>query len=208
MIASPGRFPKPRFIVVSVALLCLLAAPGLARKKKQTLVGMAAAKVEEALVRPPQDNEICFSPVESCDVKLWKFIQSAQKSLDVALFDITHPKVVHEILVASKRIPVRVVVDKRQARGEHSLVELLIKGGANVKYGRQRGIMHNKFTIVDNARLETGSFNYTNHATEANNENQIYLGTPAVVERYHARFEEIWREATDAPKPEVAVKGD
>ncbi len=125
-------------------------------------------------------------------MKLWKFIQSAQASLDVAIYDINHPKIVHEILVASKRIPVRVLVDKRQAKGNHSLVDLLIKAGANVRYGRQRGIMHNKFTIVDGKRVEIGSFNYTMHATESNNENQIYLAVPAVVDRYKKRFEDIW----------------
>jgi phosphatidylserine/phosphatidylglycerophosphate/cardiolipin synthase-like enzyme len=53
--------------------------------------------------------------------------------------------------------------------------------------------MHNKFTIVDGKMLETGSFNYANHASQANNENQIYLVQPEILERYKKRFEEIWQ---------------
>ena len=69
---------------------------------------------------------------------------------------------------------------------------VLSKAGAKLRFGRQRGIMHNKFTIVDGKAIETGSFNYTNHAYRANNENQIYLWDKPIVDRYQKRFEEIW----------------
>lgn len=154
----------------------------------------------------PKDQEVCFSPDEPCDQKLIKFIQSAQKSIDIAIYDITLDKLAHEILVASKKIPVRIVVDRRQSKGNHSLVPLLIKAGAQVRFGRQRGIMHNKFTIVDGKMIETGSFNYTNHATVANNENQIYLSNPDIVERYKKRFEEIWGKAV--PRSESVSLSD
>jgi phosphatidylserine/phosphatidylglycerophosphate/cardiolipin synthase-like enzyme len=51
--------------------------------------------------------------------------------------------------------------------------------------------MHNKFTLVDGTRLETGSFNYSHQASTANQENQLYLGTPEIVARYKARFEKM-----------------
>ncbi len=58
--------------------------------------------------------------------------------------------------------------------------------------------MHNKFSIIDKKALETGSFNYTNNAYKANNENQIYLWDSTIVDRFQKRFEEIWLEATPA----------
>jgi phosphatidylserine/phosphatidylglycerophosphate/cardiolipin synthase-like enzyme len=64
-----------------------------------------------------------------------------------------------------------------------------------VRIGRQRGVMHNKFTIVDGRMVQTGSFNYTNSGSERNEENQIYLAKPAIVERYERRFEDIWSRA-------------
>lgn len=159
--------------------------PGTPLSKPLTALGILQADL-------PKNFEVCFSPEEPCDVKLAKFVQSAQKSLDIAVFDINLDKVVHEVLVASRKIPVRVLVDKRQAKGPHSLVALLVKAGASVRFGRQRGVMHNKFTIVDGKMIETGSFNYTNHAATSNSENQIYLSEPSVVERYKKRFEVIW----------------
>jgi phosphatidylserine/phosphatidylglycerophosphate/cardiolipin synthase-like enzyme len=68
----------------------------------------------------------------------------------------------------------------------------LIRAGVRVRFGRQRGVMHHKFTLVDGKRLETGSFNYTNHAYRANRENQIYLDDPTVVGAYVNEFERSW----------------
>jgi len=166
-----------------------------AKTKKHPLVEALSKAVETALIQPPQDLEICFSPDEPCDIKLTKFIESAQKSLDIAIYDINLDQLVHQILIKSKKIPVRIIADRRQAKGNHSLVPLLIKAGANVRYGHQRGIFHNKFTIVDSAMLEIGSFNYTNHASTSNNENQLYLANPAVLKRYKERFETLWAKA-------------
>ncbi len=140
---------------------------------------------------------VCFSPDEACDLKLVDFIRSAKTSIDVAVFDITHPQIVHEILLASRKIPVRVLVDKRQSRGQHSSVSTFLRAGANVRSGRQRGIMHNKFMIVDGEKVETGSFNYTHGATFKNQENQIYFSNEVLVSRYQERFEKMWKESRD-----------
>lgn len=159
-----------------------------------------------------KNEDICFSPDEACDEKLIDFVKSAKDSIDLAIYDINLDQLVHQLAVQSKKIKVRVVVDKRQSKGSHSLVSTLIKAGVNLRYGHQRGIQHNKFTIVDNRMIETGSFNYTNHAAKANQENQIYLSSATVVERYKERFEKMWKSATEpdisarAPSSEAATK--
>jgi phosphatidylserine/phosphatidylglycerophosphate/cardiolipin synthase-like enzyme len=184
-------------LLACILLLVVFAAPesSFARHKKQpSLMSAAAEEVEDSLTPAPVNEEVCFSPVEKCDVKLVKFVKSAQKSLEIAIYDINLDQLVHQILLQARKIPVRVVVDKKQAKGNHSLVPLLISAGVNIRYGHQRGIMHNKFVIVDGSMVETGSFNHTNHATGANNENQVYLSSPKIVDRFKIRFEQIWEE--------------
>jgi phosphatidylserine/phosphatidylglycerophosphate/cardiolipin synthase-like enzyme len=143
----------------------------------------------------PRDEEVCFSPMGSCAEKLVQFIRSAKKSVDVAIYDINQVDVVHELVVQANKIRVRVIVDRRQIREEHSAVPTLIRAGLDVRYGRQRGIFHNKFTVVDDKRVETGSFNYTQNASENNSENQVYLASPAIVGRYEKHFDELWKKA-------------
>ncbi len=183
---------------VTVFSFVALVPSAYARSKKHGIVETAKSVINEALVVPPVANEVCFAPDDPCDIKLTKFVQSAKSSLDIAIFDLNLDKLVHEILVQTKKIQVRILVDRRQAKSDHSLVSLLLKAGAKVKIGHQRGIMHNKFVIVDGKMLETGSFNFTNGAAFKNNENQVYLSTPTIVARYKAQFEKIWSEGIAA----------
>jgi phosphatidylserine/phosphatidylglycerophosphate/cardiolipin synthase-like enzyme len=171
------------------------AARGSVAKKVERLLTDA---VDEARVKPPAGKEVCFSPAERCDLKLVKFIDSAKKSIDIAIFDINLDQLVHRLLVQSRKVPVRVLVDRRQSKGPHSLVSTLIRGGAQVRLGRQRGVMHHKFAVVDGMRLETGSFNYTNHASRANQENQLYLDDPELVGAYVKAFERAWADGRKA----------
>ncbi|NBT58361.1 DUF1669 domain-containing protein [bacterium] len=159
------------------------------------LVSCAHPNARGSRVEPNREvpaGDVCFSPEEACDAKLIHFIRSAQESLDVAVFDLTHPQMVHELIVAARKIPVRVLVDKRQSKEPHSLVSTLMKAGVAVKSGYQRGIMHHKFIVMDGKALETGSFNFTNSASFKNQENQIYLETPVLVERFKKQFEKMW----------------
>jgi phosphatidylserine/phosphatidylglycerophosphate/cardiolipin synthase-like enzyme len=153
-----------------------------------------------------QSPKVCFSPDEHCDVPLVDFVSGAATSLDIAIYDINRPALVEQIIAKSKVMPVRVVVDRRQSLGASSKVSELLKAKVAVRYGHQAGIMHDKFTIRDGAELETGSFNYTNHASIANQENQIYLTDPEVLERYKTRFEKMWASATEPGKKPARAK--
>jgi phospholipase D len=89
----------------------------------------------------------------------------------------------------------RVLVERRNSKNNHSGVPKLLRAGVKVRYGRQKGIMHHKFVLVDKTRLETGSFNFTNGASNKNQENQIYLEEPAIVSSFVKQFEKMWAES-------------
>ena len=199
-----------KIILISSLILSLSAhAFGKSQKKSapQSPAPQSKTELSAAQIDLPRDQEVCFSPDEPCDLKLLKFIESAEKSIDVAVFDINLDQIVHALLVKSKTIQVRVLVDKRQSKGPHSLVKTLVKGGVQVRYGSQRGVMHNKFVIVDQKSIETGSFNYTNHAYKANQENQIYLVNSSIVDRYLKRFEQSWSKGREVIL-DILVKED
>jgi phosphatidylserine/phosphatidylglycerophosphate/cardiolipin synthase-like enzyme len=183
----------------SLSLILVVMSMGQSTAQARSAKASHTPSLEDlATVSMPKDQDVCFSPEEQCDLKLIKLIQSAQTSIDVAVYDISLDMLAHQLLTQGKKIHVRILVDKRQSKEKNSVVGLLIKAGANVRYGHQRGIMHNKFAIIDGKMMETGSYNYTNHATQANNENQIYLASPTIVKRYVDRFEKIWQEGQPA----------
>jgi phospholipase D len=46
------------------------------------------------------------------------------------------------------------------------------------------GIAHNKVIIIDNEKVITGSFNFTNDADKRNAENVVLIKDPYVAEQY------------------------
>lgn len=182
-------------MVLLLILLPLALPSALARSTKSKMFLSLTRLGQEITTAPPVDGEVCFSPDEPCDQKLIKFVKTAQRSIDVAIYDINLDQLIHELIVAARTKQVRVVVEYRQSKGGHSLVSTLVKAGVSVRKGKQRGIMHNKFVIIDGEKVETGSFNYTNHAREANQENQVYIFNPKTVARYVERYRKIWGTA-------------
>jgi hypothetical protein len=78
-----------RFAQVSIIFfLCVTGGLAEARSKADRLAERAAKVVANTLADPPVANETCFSPAGPCEVKLVKFIRSAKKTVDVAVFDI------------------------------------------------------------------------------------------------------------------------
>lgn len=174
-------------VIAAATLPSSLQASRRAELEALKAIGRMTAKVPEA-------DEVCFSPEGQCDAKLARLIESAKSSIEVAVYDINLDHLVHLLLVQAKKIRVRILADRRQSKGPKSLVPLLIKAGAEVRYGKQRGIMHHKFAIIDRTMLATGSFNFTNGGANLNQENQLYLSNPKIVSRYRERFERSWSE--------------
>ena len=150
---------------------------------------------------PPQQQvirsgDVCFSPEGNCDRKLIEFIDSAKTTLRIAIYSLNHEGITTAILRAHDRgVDVRVVVDKGQSKSTNSGVPALTQDHVPTRFGNFSGIMQNKYNIVDDQMLETGSFNYSIAATSKNAENQIYLSTSTIVSKYMQNFETIWADA-------------
>jgi phosphatidylserine/phosphatidylglycerophosphate/cardiolipin synthase-like enzyme len=164
------------------------------------------AKTTTAVPEKAEPQLVCFSPEQACDEKLIAFLKSAHTSIDIAIFDLTHPGIAQALIEKAKTVKVRVVADNRQAKGPLSQVSKFIGTQVLVKLGKQRGIMHHKFAVLDSLKLQTGSYNYTIKASMANRENQIYLTDAEVVKKYQEHFESIWKTGSDYQPPQKEGK--
>ena len=54
--------------------------------------------------------------------------------------------------------------------------------------------MHNKFVIIDDTFLITGSFNWTVQAGKSNQENILVVDHPYYIEKYTTEFENLWKQ--------------
>ncbi len=131
---------------------------------------------------------------------LIQVINSAQRSLDIAIYELDLEDVGDAILAARDRgVEVRLVTDTDELEELETLIRLEEEGIPIVPDERSP-IMHNKFVVVDGQAVWTGSWNFTPNGTFRNNNNAIYIQSPELAQNYAAEFEEMFAQKAFGPK--------
>lgn len=133
----------------------------------------------------------------SLDGKLTIVINSAKSSVDVAAYQLDLPTVTQALIDAKTRgARVRVVtdVDIYNDPKENPPFKQLEKAGIKVVSGNPNGIMHNKFVVVDNSVVWTGSWNFTTNDTYRYNNNGIVIQSSRLASNYTVVFEKMFND--------------
>lgn len=145
-----------------------------------------------------------FSPGGRTEANIVGAINFAAESADIAVFSFYSLDITSAVVNAAKRgVKVRVVVDRVQA-SQSEVGLLLMENGIPFRWSQGftgKGVMHNKFAVLDGRLLLTGSFNWSTNAQENNFENMFYTASPEYTGPYAAQFEDIFSKAY-APTPE------
>lgn len=54
--------------------------------------------------------------------------------------------------------------------------------------------MHNKFCVIDDLIVYTGSYNHTKGATETNDENYIIIKDIGIAHIFETQFQKLWEK--------------
>jgi phosphatidylserine/phosphatidylglycerophosphate/cardiolipin synthase-like enzyme len=132
-------------------------------------------------------SEIVSAPEQA----LVRLIDGATQSIDGAFFEIGSKKVAAAFIRAkSRNVVVRLVTDDANKKAEgHKMV---LKAGIPVVYDNKRGLMHDKFAIVDKRYVWTGSYNITDNCAYRNNNNALRIDSPDLALIFEAEFSEMF----------------
>ncbi|MBW6452133.1 MAG: hypothetical protein K0B02_05400 [DPANN group archaeon] len=125
--------------------------------------------------------DVYFCPEDFCGDVLFDLIESSNKSVSCAFYDLELENVIDAI--GSKNY--RLVIDKDNT--EH------VKG--KLDYVTNRGtwqLMHNKFCVIDDLITVTGSFNPTFRGDTKNNNNLVVVRSRLLASNYLDEFEELY----------------
>ncbi len=140
--------------------------------------------------------EVFFCPEDSCSQQLISQINSAQKTIDIAIYSFTLDSIADALLEAKERgVFIRIVFDNLQAANQYSEDERISEAGVLIKIKSGSGYMHNKFIVIDGEKVLTGSFNYSSNADTKNDENLILIISKKIAKNYSDEFEELWDES-------------
>jgi phosphatidylserine/phosphatidylglycerophosphate/cardiolipin synthase-like enzyme len=148
--------------------------------------------------------QACFSPEGKCSAYIVREIDQAKQELLVAVYAFTSGELARALIRAKNRgISVRVIIDREfdlgneKSKGKFLASQRIpVRRIAGVKLtttDRERGLMHQKFAVIDRRVVFTGSYNWT-HAAETLNDENLLLFHDAVplAEEYRAIFFRLW----------------
>ena len=123
---------------------------------------------------PEHRFEARFSPGLECLHAIVGEFGRARTSVDVCVFTITDDRIVEAITAAHRRgVTVRVITDDDKSIDIGSDIQRLARLGIDVRMDATPDHMHHKFAVFDDARVLTGSYNWTRSAADRNHENLV-----------------------------------
>jgi len=122
--------------------------------------------------------EVGFSPDAGAEALSIRALASAQKTIRLAAYSFTSKPIAQALVAARRRgVDVRCTLDKSNttSKSGRAAANLLTNAGIDVRIDTRHPIHHNKYIVIDNQTVETGSFNYSKAAAHANAENVIVI---------------------------------
>ena len=128
------------------------------------------AAQDDLLQTKPRYMDAFFFPNEKNVDKLVGYLTKATKSMNICVFNLTNDRLANAIFDAHQRgVKVRVISDDECMENQGSDIKWLAGQGVQCRVDSASQFhMHNKFVVIDDTFLITGSFNWTVQAGKSN----------------------------------------
>jgi len=146
-----------------------------------SITGKVMNQIPKEINKQP---EAYFCPGEDCSKIFENNIKSANFSVYCAFYDIDLKNIISSLARKSKAADVKIVIDSSNYEGQ-------IKG-EGLRLDDDKQLMHNKFCIIDNSIVITGSFNPTDNDNNYNNNNVVVIYSNTLAGNYGDEFNELW----------------
>lgn len=146
-------------------------------------------------------HEVAFSPNRGSLSLILQEIENAESEILVAAYSFTSQPIVDALVAAHKRgVDVSIVVNKGSINGNGAKARYIDEKGVPIRANAKYSIMHNKFMVIDEHTVETGSFNYSAAAVNRNAENVLVVKcVSSIASSYKEEFQRLWDESIALP---------
>lgn len=132
--------------------------------------------------------------------QLVAFLDSAQESIDIILYQFSSNELKQAISNAVKRgVVVRIVLEPK-VEGNFATADYLVSNGVQVKWANPKyANSHAKLAVVDGKKALVGSINWSFNALNRNREAAVILYCPLAVQDYMKAFDSDWFDSLTKP---------
>ena len=144
----------------------------------------------------PGAPRVYFAPWDEAELEALCLLDRAQDEVVVAQYNIRTQSYLDKLVELHERgVEVKVVVDLANSKNEWNVGDDFLEQ-AGVPLVRtsslKSSLMHLKSTVIDGTWVMTGSFNWNETASLANDENMLVLNEPQLAELYRAQLLQVF----------------
>ena len=138
-------------------------------------------------------TKVYFSLSDNPQKEIIKNINQAEAFINIAMYIFTDREIAIPLVKAREQgVKVRLYLDQDQVEYKYSQSRFLVQKGIKTRISTNNYIMHNKFAVIDNRILLTGSYNWTFSANNRNDENLLITDDPEIIEIFQNQFINLW----------------
>jgi cardiolipin hydrolase len=138
---------------------------------------------------------VYFPPYKGAHLPIIRLYDNAEKYIHLSIYSLTKDEFADALIEAHKRgVEVKVLIDKAQAGNQYADDEWIEQEGIEVRRDKAGGLMHNKFCVIDDLIVYTGSYNHTKNATLNNDENYIIVKDIGIAHIFETQFQKLWEK--------------
>ena len=142
--------------------------------------------------------QVYFSPEDDVLNRIIPIVAGAQSNIRFLAFSFTdYPLARTMIDRYAAGVDVAGVYEKTGSETEGAELRTFLCAHVPVRQDGNPRFLHHKLIIVDNRIVITGSFNFSNNATDNNDENVIIIDNPEIAALYMQEFGRVWSIASD-----------
>lgn len=144
----------------------------------------------------PMFQQALFFPNRQNLKTLCEYIKLAKHKLRICMFTFTNHKICKAVMDRyNAGVEIFIITDDECMKQRGSDIEYLASQGIPIRTDNSVEYhMHDKFVVIDNDIVITGSFNWTVQAAENNQENILITDRPFFVFEYKEEFKRLWSE--------------
>lgn len=141
--------------------------------------------------------DVVFTPGGSGYAAITKLLAQAKSSIRVSAFHFRSRTIAEALIAAKKRgVDVAVIIDHRNLEAKKNEAYHVAKADIPVLLDEAHGVTHNKYLVVDDEWVETGSFNYRDNAEYENSENLLIIHSKTLARAYLDNWSQHAQHAT------------
>lgn len=192
--AEPEAAGPPDPVVPQPSVAAEPAPPPVENVETDTMRGFSGSWYQVYFTKP-QYPERAANRVGGIDETIVADIDAAQRRVELAAFDLDVQSIADALIRAKQRgVEVRVSIDGEnlEAAEVAEVTGKLENAGIPVFYDERQAFMHNKFIVVDDTIVWTGSMNLTVNDVFRNNNNMLRIVDQGLAANYTAKSQDIF----------------